>query len=107
MIAPWYAFAYIKLDRIAMRYGYALALHGTMARDLDLIAVPWVDDADSPEKLIKAFQRFIKTKASGVHLVGMPQGQNKPHGRVAYSLHIGVDGHYLDISVMPRIIKNI
>jgi hypothetical protein len=101
MIAPWYAMAYAKLGRIAMRYGYALALHGSMSRDLDLIAVPWTDDAESPEKLLKAFQRFIVEKAH-VKLSGKLHPTKKPHGRVAYSLSIGHDGHYLDVSIMPR-----
>ena len=99
MIAPWYVMAYTGLERIAWRHGYALALHGSMARDLDLVAIPWTEDADSPEKLIKAFARFIITKAK----VGMrpPKPTNKPHGRLAYICPIGHDGHYLDVSVMP------
>ncbi len=101
MIAPWYVMAYVKLDRIAWRHGYALALHGSMARDLDLIAIPWTDDADSPENLIAAFHRFIVSKAN-VEIKGAYHPTQKPHGRVAYAMSIGHDGHYLDISVMPR-----
>lgn len=104
MIAPWYVMAYTQLDRIAMRHGYALALHGSMARDLDLIAVPWTDDADDPETLIMAFNKFIIYKAH-VEIKGKFHATKKPHGRLAYSLSIGYDGHYLDVSVMPRIIK--
>lgn len=101
MIAPWYAMAYTKLDRIACRHGYALALHGSMARDLDLVAIPWTDDADSPEKLIVAFVKFIASK-SDVKLKSDIKPNHKPHGRLSYSLSIGHDGHYLDVSIMPR-----
>jgi hypothetical protein len=101
MIAPWYAMAYTKLTRIAWRHGYALALHGSMARDLDLVAVPWTDDAASPKKLIKALVKFVGTKAQ-VSL-RVPAAQAKPHGRLAYSIPIGYEGHYLDVSIMPRI----
>jgi hypothetical protein len=100
MIAPWYVMAYTKLDRIAWRYGYALALHGSMARDLDLVAVPWTDDADSPEKLIEAFVRFVVSK--GAIEMRTPLPTKKPHGRLAYSISIGHEGHYLDVSIMPR-----
>ncbi len=100
MIAPWYAMAYTKLDRIAWRHGYALALHGSMARDLDLIAVPWTDDADSPDKLMEAVRRFIVAKANVKYKT--PSPIQKPHGRMAYSMPIGFEGHYLDISIMPR-----
>lgn len=104
MIAPWYMMAYTKLDRIAWRHGYALALHGSMARDLDLVAIPWTEDADAPEKLIAAFVRFVAGKASVKVAASKPYA--KPHGRVAYTLPIGFDGHYLDISIMPRLKKS-
>ena len=95
--------AYTKLDRIAWRHGYALALHGSMARDLDLIAIPWTDDADDPEKMIDAFHKFIMSKAN-IDIKGKYHATKKPHGRMAYSMSIGYDGHYLDISIMPRLL---
>lgn len=101
-IAPWYALAYVQLDRIAMRHGYALALHGSMTRDLDLIAVPWTEDADSPQVLLEAIRKFITSKMRKKVTYPMPTAQTKPHGRIAYAFPIGYDGHYLDISVMPR-----
>ena len=102
MIAPWYVMAYTKLDRIAWRYGYALALHGSMTRDLDLIAIPWTEDADSPEKLLKAIQRFtIQGASKEIKLSKKLFPTKKPHGRTAYSFPIGHE-HYLDVSVMPR-----
>jgi len=102
MVAPWYVMAYTKLDRIAWRHGYALALHGSMERDLDLIAVPWTDDAAEPKKLIAAFCRFIVSQAMVDYKPGRLKATKKPHGRMAYVLPIGHHGHYLDLSVMPR-----
>ena len=99
MIAPWYVMAYTGLERIAWRHGYALSLHGSMARDLDLIAVPWSDDADNPEKLIAAFVRFVISK-SDVH-ISSPVPVNRPHGRLSYIVPIGHGDQYLDVSVMP------
>lgn len=105
MIAPWYVMAYTKLDRIAWRHGYALALHGSMARDLDLIAVPWTEDAAPPEKLLKAFINFVKGQSKIKIKYYVSQVTQKPHGRIAYSIPIGHEGHYLDVSIMPRIKK--
>ena len=102
MIAAWYVMAYTKLDRIAMRHGYALALHGSMARDLDLIAVPWTEDADALEKLLESIRRFVIAGASKTVNIQIPFPTQKPHGRVAYVFPIGHDGHYLDVSIMPR-----
>ena len=101
MLAPWYAMAYVGLDRVAHRHGYALALHGSMARDLDLVAVPWTEDADSPEKLLDAICKFIVTK-SDVHLKGVRRGESKPHGRIAYTIPLGHGTCALDLSIMPR-----
>lgn len=99
MIAPWYAIVYNQLERIAWRYGYCLALHGSMARDLDLICVPWTDDASEPKKLLNAFCKFVTTKTQvKVHVSGPT---SKPHGRQAYVIPLGHEGHYLDISILP------
>jgi hypothetical protein len=103
MIAPWYVMAYTQLDRIAWRHGYCLALHGSMARDLDLVAIPWTEDADSPEKLLAAFRRFVIEKAQVKFVIGPPT--SRPHGRQAYVIPVGYDGHYLDLSIMPRLSK--
>ncbi len=99
MIAPWYVMAYTKLERIAWRHGYALALHGSMSRDLDLIAIPWTEDADSSEILLAAFCKFITDKAEVDLNPGKPT--KKPHGRCSYAIPIGHDGHYIDLSIMP------
>lgn len=99
-----YAFLYTDLVRVARNHGYALAIHGSMERDLDIIACPWVDDAVSAEELAEA----IAEEASGVLLVdhdgGKRQGRDpeqKPHGRLSWSIHLG-GGPYIDLSVMPR-----
>jgi hypothetical protein len=90
-----------KLDRVAWRHGYALALHGSMARDLDLVAVPWTDDADDPDKLIADFVKFVIAHADvSIH---EPKPLIKPHGRMSYIIPVGFGGnHYLDVSVIPR-----
>ena len=39
--APFYASIYHGLAEVARKHGYALAIHGTVTSDLDLIAVPY------------------------------------------------------------------
>jgi hypothetical protein len=109
VLSPWYAFLFAKLDRITARHGYALALHGSMSRDLDLIAIPWTEDADDPEKLLRAIDRFVMEKANITrkgHKIGQFKETKEPHGRLAYSIYIGFEGNYLDLSIMPRIQKS-
>ena len=96
------------LLQIAKDHGYALAIHGSLHRDFDLVAVPWVKEASDGLTLIKA----IKKKMAAVtqheksdHLIPDCSPTKKPHGRLAYSLHVtndGIYGGYLDISVMPK-----
>ena len=84
----------------ACELGYALLIHGSLARDLDLVAVPWTEAAVSDEDLVEA----IRAKCDG--WVGVsaakPGGVGaKPHARKVWTLML--NGHaYIDLSVMPR-----
>lgn len=72
--AAAYAAFYPMLCQIARRHGYALAIHGSLHRDLDLIAVPWVEEASEPLALIKAFKKATRTvtQSEGFeHLAGV------------------------------------
>jgi hypothetical protein len=85
------------LVEVARSCGYALAVHGSMKRDLDLVAIPWTDRAVSAEQLVEA----LRSQAGGA----VPNGPTeKPHGRRAWSILLG-GGPYLDVSVMPRVIE--
>ncbi|MCE9566374.1 MAG: hypothetical protein K8U57_30490 [Planctomycetes bacterium] len=98
----------------ARALGYALAVHGTLMRDIDLIACPWTDDAVEAKTLAEELRKV----AEKVNPVGVafckdrmhadnPQFFDdgcpgmKPHGRLAWSFHLG-GGPYIDLSVMPR-----
>lgn len=106
--AAAYVAFYPMLHAVAKRHGYALAVHGSFHRDCDLIAVPWVEGASDPLKLIKALKRAIGAVTQHEafdNLIKDCAPTAKPHGRVAYSLHVtnqGMYGGYFDISVMPR-----
>lgn len=97
------------LTRAAKSKGYALAVHGSMRRDLDLVAVPWTDEAAPAQEVVDAI-----IAASGGFLLeretapghpekwpGTRDPAQKPHGRLAWSIHLG-GGPYIDLSVMPR-----
>ena len=106
--AAAYAALYPMLQQIAKRHGYALAVHGSLHRDFDLVAIPWIEEASSPLTLIKAIKKATRTvtqhEQTDHHFKDCRPTQ-KPHGRVSYSLHVtnsGMYGGYLDISVMPK-----
>lgn len=95
------------LQAVARNHGYALAVHGSMATDLDLVAVPWVDDADDAEVLVEALRvavnGWIRNDPNAYeHDYVNRNPEPKPHGRRAWSIYIGEGAIYLDVSVMPR-----
>jgi hypothetical protein len=81
---------------VARDNGYAIGVHGTQARDYDIIAVPWVEDAASVEELVAALCRVLNAQAVG----GPPS--KKPLGRTAYTLQIEGWFKLIDISITPR-----
>lgn len=85
-----------RLVRVAQEHGYALAVHGSLARDFDLIAVPWVEKASPPETLAGA----IRDACGGFYDEGEDYPVDKPHGRQAWVINLG-GGPYIDLSIMP------
>lgn len=79
-----------------MQGGYAIAVHGSQERDLDVIAAPWTEDAVSVEELLAHLAAGLPGTVQEV--------ENKPLGRVAAT--IKQNGWYrpIDLSICPRII---
>ncbi len=95
--APVYAAAlYPQLAEIARSHGYALAAHGSLARDFDVICVPWADQPSDPEvvlaEVVKTFDIKVIDKAP----------TEKNHGRLVWTVSIGFGDCRLDFSFMPR-----
>lgn len=72
-----YAIYFMHLKDIAESYGYNLLVHGSMARDLDLVAIPWVDNPRPEQKMIKDFQEYLTGKQElrpdgSVHYTKLP-----------------------------------
>jgi hypothetical protein len=91
----------------AREHGYAVALHGSVARDIDLVAVPWVDHASSAEEVAESIRQAAE-KLTGMAFVAPHElnvtPKKMPHGRLCWSFHLG-SGVYIDLSVMPKEVK--
>lgn len=120
----YYAIMFEPLKEIALKYGYNLVLHGSLNRDLDLIAIPWTETVGSVDEMIDEFCQcvggeihlFHKKRAEDDTITGF-RFTPKPHGRVCYVIDIYRGGYlngggfsdlyvkdpetYIDISVMP------
>lgn len=102
----FYALCYYELKEIAARCGYNLVLHGSLSRDMDLIAIPWVEAVTHVDTMIKLLADYLGGSI-------MEQSEKSkhcfPHGRMSYIINLNrtrdKDGndkqYYLDISVMP------
>ena len=95
--AVFYTIMYPKFREAALDKGYTLALHGSMAKDMDLIAVAWVENARPVKELIEAFSDLIGHTVWKDH--HLKEGNVKPHGRVTYTLSIFSDW-YIDLAVI-------
>lgn len=115
----FYAECMYTLKEIAKEHGYNLVLHGSLNRDMDLIAIPWAAELKPAEDMIEAFCEFI-----GGSIVSDPSREDfkkKYHGRDNYCINIYRGGnfigkdkdgvkqyaedpqYYLDISITPTI----
>lgn len=88
--------------RVAARgCGYALAVHGSLSRDIDLVAIPWTVGAQDPDFLVDRLCGVI-AGAMGRAIRTNKTWAEKPHGRRAVTIITTGPGEF-DLSVMPRI----
>jgi len=120
-----YAFYFDVIKEIGFRYGYNIVLHGSMNRDLDLIAIPWQVEVGDKDEMIDRIadtigglvmmQERTAEDLTGKRFVPIQ------HGRMTYIININRDfkmkhyglvakieeyadpQYYIDISVMPTI----
>jgi len=94
-----------KIKAAAHAEGYAIGVHGSLRRDLDLIAVPWVAKYSGEEQLARAVHKAACGIESQIYYWEL-----KPHGRLATCFpvcfpedmeHVPSLGH-IDLSVMSQ-----
>lgn len=108
----FYALMFEPLKEIALKYGYNLVLHGSLNRDLDLIAIPWQENLGEIDAMIEDFCSYVGGK------IDNNTSRLAPHGRLWYVINIFRGGYfegdgfheikyyqdpqyYIDISVTP------
>lgn len=94
-----------SIREAAREHGYAIGLHGSLRRDMDLIATPWRNGASDKDVLAHA----IAMAACGITREGPYQWEAKPAGRMATSLsccwpswYSEAGAGHIDLSVTPR-----
>lgn len=94
-----------RIRAAAKDLGYAIAIHGSLKRDLDLLAVPWIEEAGDPLALVKAVADEV-----GGYVIGdrvdergyiSDHPTEQPHGRMSWNICWG-GKVFIDLSVMPK-----
>lgn len=94
--AIFYACMWDDLRQAALNKGWALALHGSLANDMDIMAMPWVDEAEPVWEMIFALKKcFDEPKEIHVTETDMP------NNRRVFTLSIWSD-FYLDINIINQ-----
>jgi len=97
--AAFYAVIIEDLKKAALNCGWALGLHGSLNNDMDIMAMPWTEDAKPVEDMIRALSDcFTDNPFKDEHLKPF---YGKPNRRVVYTISIWAD-FYLDISVIQN-----
>lgn len=94
--APIYCALYPQLTELARKHGYAMAVHGSMARDMDACCIPWVKAPSEPQAVVDEITKtFAVRQINGwtIH----------EHGREVTTLSIAFGECFIDLSFMPRI----
>jgi len=99
--APAYATLYPGLCHIAREHGYTLAIHGSLIDDLDLIAIPWIDEAVDSDTLLEAIRHHCELCFDYSTPAEHWKPEVKPHGRTAWKLFLDF-GASVDLSIMQR-----
>jgi hypothetical protein len=95
--AAFYASIYDDLRNAALDCGWALGLHGSLSSDMDIMAMPWIEDAKPVEVMIQALSDcFTENPWKDYHI---KPNYGKPNNRVVYTMSIWGDW-YLDINVI-------
>lgn len=98
-----YACILENLRRIAANCGYALAVHGSLVRDLDLIAVRWNLNYEHPDYLCKAFLEELSKYSFGEEIDRNFVEITKPEIRYVNQYHYSIpiiSDWYIDLTVI-------
>lgn len=97
IVDPDYSRFIVQARIMAKQDGYALAVHGTLTRDLDVIAVPWAATCREPHNLVARIEGLLGWKRQA------EEPTVREHGRLVWSLirHEVGDPRFVDFSVIP------
>lgn len=106
----FFASMYEDIRNCAMSWGWAVALHGSLMNDMDIMAMPWTEETIKFEELVDKISKLFDDNSLAENYT--ITYDEKPHHRVVATIPIWAD-FYLDISTidtrktMERIIEKL
>jgi len=95
-----YTFYFEVIKEIGLKYGYNIVLHGSLNRDLDLIALPWQEELkpykEMLEEIAGCIGGYIMGERAGMNEEDRIKFKNKHHGREQWVINInrGITAKY-------------
>lgn len=95
----FYACMWEDIRKCAMDNGWAVALHGSLSSDMDIMAMPWTENACLFNEFIQQVVDLFKDNdMSSQYCISY---NSKPHKRIVATIPIYAD-FYLDISTIDE-----
>lgn len=96
----FYACLLESLRKIAYENGYALAIHGSCARDLDLLAIRWNEVYSTPEELVRIFVKEISGYTFGnLNILEITKPQIRFENQIHYTIPI-INDWFIDLTII-------
>lgn len=96
----FYACVLENLRKIAFKCGYALAIHGTCSSDLDLIAVRWNENYESPTYLMESFVEALSHYTFGdTDTIELTTPERRFKNQIHYAIPI-IGDWFVDLTVI-------
>lgn len=92
------------MRRVAKDIGYAITVHGSLNRDIDLVAIPWREHGVADrDRLVQALVGAVAAVTGRCN--HRDEWTAKPHGRFTKTLLVwcGQNTADIDFSVMPAL----
>ena len=96
--ATFWIFQLPEIRKIAAECGWAVAIHGSVVHDLDLMAMPWVEEHTTADELAQRLTDINQPNYRRPYEKSKPG--DKPNGRIVYTIFMG--GTYIDMNVIEN-----
>lgn len=94
--AIFWVFRFPELREAAAECGWALGVHGSVHHDLDLMAMPWVEDHTTADELAERLAEVADNQGRDY----VKDEESKPNNRVVYTIFAG--NTYIDLNVIKQ-----